>query len=276
MKSTPLYIAAVLVVVTASCKKSNSSNSNSNSNVWLSSVTSWSSPTSIVDSFSYDSSHRIASYSQFEYDTSYGYPVAYNWAAVFSLTGSSSAPPASYTNNLTGANEVHQLSYDAQGRIIKDTSLGSSGWVIYFSYPGGNIAITALYDGTIGNSLIDTLYMSNGDIGSLHIYGPNNAGTADSLEGNIKYGFSGISNPAYHSSITSSIGPLIYILGISGFGGFFDPVSQKALNSISGVADGLPSGQTLDYKLTTDSQGRLSQMSASLGGSSEVITYQYY
>jgi hypothetical protein len=229
-----------------------------------------------VDSFSYDSSHRVASYQQFEYDTSTGTPNSGNWSAIFSLPAGSSAPPSSYTNNLTGASELHQLTYDAQSRIIKDSSLGSSGWVIYFSYPSNEIAITALLDGTIGNSIVDTLFLSNGNIGSAHIYGPNNAGTADSLEESIKYGFSGTSNPAYHSAITSSVGPLLYILAISGYGGNYDAISQKAYNSISGVGDGLPSGVTINFTLSTDAQGRLSQQSVNFAGTEAIISYRYY
>jgi hypothetical protein len=277
MKKSPLYLMAAALFLFTACKKSSSShNNNSNSNAWLSSVTSWSSPTSIVDSFSYDSSHRVATYMQFEYDTSTGTPSAYTWSAVFSLPAGNSAPPASYTNNLTGTNELHQLYYDGQSRIIKDSSLGSSGWVIYFSYPSNEIAITALYDGTIANSIVDTLFLSGGNIGNVHIYAPNNAGTADSLEGTIKFGFSGISNPAYHSAITSSVGPLLYILAISGFGGNYDAISQNAFNSLSGVGDGLPSGVTFNYTLSTDAQGRLSQQSISVGGSESTISYRYY
>lgn len=259
-----------------SCKKSNSSSNSSNSNSWLSSVTNYSAQESIVDSFSYDSSHRLASFMQFGYDTSGGNIQYGNWSAIFSLPAGSSAAPTSYTNNLTGTTELHQLTYDAQGRIIKDSSTGSSGWVIYFGYPNGNIAINAYYDGTVANSLLDTLFMSNGNIGSFHVYGPNNAGTADSLEGVIKYGFSGIANPAYHSTLTNSIGPLIYILEISGYGGTFDAISQKVLNSMSGQTDGLPAGVTISYSLTTDSKGRLSQQSASYGGGYANIVYRYY
>lgn len=277
MKKSPLYLAVLATVLFAACKKSNSShNNNSNANYWLSSVTSWSSPTSIVDSLTYDSSHRVATFIQLEFDTSSGSPLEYGWSATFSLTAAGSAPPTSYTTNLSGIDEFHQLTYDAQGRIIKDSSLGSSGWVNYFSYPAGEIAITALYDGTIANSVIDTLYISGGNINSFRIYGPNNAGTADSLEGSIKFGFSGINNPAYHSAITSSVGPLLYILQISGFGGNFDPISQKALNSLSGTGDGLPAGVTLDYSLSTDALGRLSRQTISYGGSVGIVNYRYY
>jgi hypothetical protein len=276
MKKSPLYLAAFALCLLCACKKHNSSGNNSNSNSWLSSITSWSTPTSIVDSFTYDSAHRLASYVQIEFDTSTGIPRSGSWSAVFSLPAGSSAPPSSYTNDLTGTPELHQLIYDAQGRIIKDSSLGSSGWVIYFSYPGNNIAITALYNGTIANSIVDTLYLSGGNVGSTHIYGPNNAGTADSLQQSVRFGFSSLSNPAYHSAITPSIGPLMYILAISGYGGNYDPISQKVFNSLSGVGNGLPSGVTINYNLITDSKGRLSEQTVNFGGAGAITTFRYY
>jgi hypothetical protein len=281
MKKSLLYPVAFTLFLFCACKKHNSSgnnNNNSNSNAWLSSVTSYSpgSRQSVVDSFSYDSSHRIATYQQFAFDTSSGSPNSANWSAIFSLPADSAAPPATYTNDLSGVQELHQLTYDAQGRILMDSSLGSSGWVIYFGYPNGNIAMNAYYDGTIANSLLDTLFMSGGNIGSFHVYLPNNDGTADSLEGNVRFGFSGIVNPAYHPAITSKIGPLMYILAISGYGGNYDAISQKAFNSESGIIDGLPTNVTLNYSLATDNLGRLSRQSASLGGSSGIISYRYY
>ena len=277
MKKSPYYLAVLTLILFCACKKHNSTNNNnSNSNSWISSLTSWSPGTSIIDSFSYDSSHRIASFMQFEYDTSTGSPISGNWSAVFSLPASGSAPPSSYTNNLTGFPELHQLYYDAQGRIIEDSSTGSSGWIIYISYPNNNIAITALLDGTIGNSIVDTLYPSGGNVANVHVYGPNNAGTADSLEGTIRFGYSGTANPAYHSAIASSIGPLIYILSFSGYGANIDPISQKAFNSLEGVGDGLPSNVTINYTLTTDSQGRLIQQSVNYAGNAGTISYRYY
>jgi hypothetical protein len=276
MKKKPFYLAILMLFLFGACKKHNSSNNNSNSNSWLSSITSWSPGTAIVDSFSYDSSHRIASFMQFEFDTSTGTPLSGNWSAVFSLPAGASAAPPSYTNNLTGYSELHQLFYDGQGRIIEDSSTGYSGWIIYFSYPNNNIAITALLDGTIANSIVDTLYLSGGNIANVHVYGPNNAGTADSLEGVLKFGYSGIADPAYHSAIASSVGPLIYMLSFSGYGANIDPISQKAFNSLSGVGDGLPSNVTINYTLTTDSQGRLSQQSVDYTGAAGTLTYRYY
>jgi hypothetical protein len=276
MKKTPFYLAAFLIFLFCACKKSNSSNNNSNSNSWLSSITSWSPGSSIVDSFTYDSSHRVASFLQFENDTTSGNIATGNWSAVFSLPAASSAPPTTYTNTLTGTSELHQLLYDGQGRIIEDSSTGTSGWIIYFSYPGNNIAITALFDGTIADGFVDTLFPSGGNISNVHVYGPNNAGTADSLEAAIKFGYSSIANPAYHSAIASSLGPLIYVLAFAGYGGNIDPISQKAFNSLSGVGDGLPSNVTVGYTLTTDSQGRLIQQTVNYNGAAGALIYRYY
>jgi YD repeat-containing protein len=269
------FVLSALLIV--ACKKDNSSGNSGSNTSYLSSVTLVSPQTMVVDSFAYDSSHRVASFTQTTFDTTSGSPVTGSWSAVFALAAGSSAPPQTYTNNLTGVTETHQLTYDGQGRIIKDTSLGASGWVIYFSYPNSNINITALYDGTVANSIADTLTISNGNIGTAQYYAPNNAGTADSLEDLIKFGFSSISNPAYHATLTGSIGPLIQILAFSGYGGGLDVISQKAFNSEDAVlSDGLPPNTTINFTLTTDSQGRLSTQSAGFGGIGVTITYRYY
>jgi hypothetical protein len=276
MRNLPLCLAAALLTFAGACKKSSSSHpTNSNSTAWLSSVTNWAPQTSVVDSFVYDSGHRVAAFLQAEFDTSTGSPLFGAWSAVFALPAAAGAPPTSYTTDLSGIQELHQLTFDGQGRIVKDSSTGPSGWVNYFGYPNGNIAITALYNGTVSNSIVDTLFLSAGNMSSFHIYGPNNAGTADSLAGIIEFGFSGTANPAYHQPLTSSIGPLIYILQISGFGGNLDCVSQKAFNAVSGIAAGFPAGITINYKLVNDNQGRLTSQSASFGGAS-VLSYRYY
>lgn len=284
MRKLPLSLTVIGLLFTISCKKSSSSNNNNNnggdSKGWVSSITSYSpgDRQAIVDSFSYDGTHRVASYQQFEYDTSSGTAYSANWSAIFTLPADTTKPPLTYTNDLSGTMELHELTYDAQNRIIRDSSTGPSGWVIYFGYSGNYIAINAWLNGN-GNfegSLIDTLFMSNGNIGSFRVYGPNDAGTADSIQGNLTLGYGNLVNPCYHSVITSSVGPLIYILAISGYGGNFDAVSQKAFNSISGQVDGLPGNVTLHYAQTADSQGRLIQETGNLGGSSGTITYRYY
>jgi hypothetical protein len=55
-----------------------------------------------------------------------------------------------------------------------------------------------------------------------------------------------------------------------------DPVSQKASSSLSGNIDGLPSGLTINFSQSTDSEGRLSVLSASLFGIGETVYFNYY
>jgi hypothetical protein len=276
MKNSPLYPLAFALLLFWACKKSNASHSSSDSNSWLSSATNYSLRQSIVDSFSYDSSHRLAGFQQLLHDTSsIGGVTSYSWSANFALPAGSSDPPLTYSTDLTGSEELHQLSYDGQGRIIKDSSTGSSGYVTYFSYPDGNIAITNLYDGTIRDAILDTLFMSSGNISGYRIYGPNHTGTGDTLDMAVRFGFSGVANPAYQASTATSVGPVIYTLQI-GVGGLFDNLSQKAVNSISGKINFLPFGAPVLYTLTTDNDGRLIQQSGSVGASYATIVYRYY
>lgn len=261
-----------------SCHKDGSNNGNSGSSTdYLSSVTSSSPKTKYVDSFLYDGSHRLTGFAQYVYDTSSGYSESYSSQISFTLPASGSAPSA-YTysdDQVTG--DQHKLSYDAQGRIIKDTSISGSGFVTYFSYSGSNIAIKVLFDGSPLNNQIDSLFLSNGNIGSQHVYFPNDAGTADSLVGNLQFGYNQIANPAYHADISSAVGPLLHVLQFDGYSNFVDPISQKALNSVVGMAEGLPGNSSFSYNLSTDSKGRLSVVTSNApGAAGSMIVYRYY
>ncbi len=271
LKSSAVLIALLLIV---SCKKSSSSNNSSEANAWVSSIQLYAPGTEerFVDSFTFDGSHRIATYQQFHYDSTYGYPQFATWSAIFSLPAGGSKPPAGYTNDMTGTPESHQLSYDAQGRITEDSSTGASGWVIYFGYPAGKISINAFFNGNVSNSILDTLTMSNGNMVSEVIYQPNTSHTADSLQVTNGQGFSDIANPCYHSALSVSVGPLIHILAIAGYGSDFDPISQKAFNSQSSTCCHL-SPITVKYTQYTDSLGRLTQQTDSYG---DLLTFRYF
>ena len=274
MKKMLFFLLILCVITVLSCKKGGSSNNNSQSGYYVSSATSVSSGSSLVDSFVYDSSHRVAGFIQISHDTSTGTPVQTEVSYIFTLPGSS-APPSAYQYTSPAGTESHTLSYDNQGRIAKDTC-ATTGYVAYFSYPNNNIAITVLFDGSPMNNQIDTLYMSNGNITKANTWMPNNAGTADSLQGSLNFGYGSVTNPMYHSTITGSIGPLFYIFTVTGLGGGVDPISAKAQSSLSGKIDGLPSGITINFSQTTDSKGRLSVLSASLFGLGESIYFRYY
>lgn len=268
-----LLLPAVGIIV--SCHKSGSSNNNHNNNAWLSSVVSLQPQTRVIDSFYYDSSHRLTLFSQYAYDSSQGSPAFGTWSVQFAYSGTVSQP-TSYLYVIASTADIHALSYDAQGRITRDTSVSGTGYVAHYSYPGGNVATTVLFDGTPMNNQIDTMFLSSGNVTTLHIYYPNSAGTADSLEGAVNFGFTSLANPAYHADLTNSIGPLLYILQLDGYGSSVDPISQHAFNSVGGSGSGLPPGVTLKYNQTTDSQGRLVKLSSSLGPVAGSISFTYY
>jgi hypothetical protein len=276
MKKWLLILFLPFVLWVTSCKKSGSSNNTHNNNAWLSSVVSLQPQTRVIDSFYYDSSHRITGFSQFEFDSSQGYPSFGEWVAQFVYPAGTSFQPYSYAYFIGSFADIHALTYDAQGRISRDTSISGTGYVAHYSYPNGNIATTVLFDGTPANNQIDTLFLSNGNVATLRIYYPNAAGTADSLAGAVNFGFTSLANPAYHADLTNSIGPLLYILQLDGYGSSVDPISQHAFNSVGGTGSGLPPGVTLKYNQTTDSQGRLTELSSPLGPVAGSISFTYY
>jgi hypothetical protein len=273
-KWLPVLLLPALWVV--SCKKSGSSNNNRNNNAWLSSVVSLQPQTRVIDSFYYDSSHRITRLSQYQYDSSQGSPTFGALTVQFAYPAGTTSQPTSYLYVFGSSADIHALTYDAQGRISRDTSVSGTGYVAHYSYPGGNIATTVLFDGTPMNNQIDTMFLSGGNVTSLRIYYPNTAGTADSLGGEVNFGFTSLANPAYHTDMTNSIGPLLYILQLDGFGSSVDPISQHAFNTFGGTGSGLPPGVSLKYNQTTDSQGRLIELSSSLGPVAGSISFTYY
>jgi hypothetical protein len=277
MKKYPLPLLILALFLIFSCKKSNSGgNSTTATSTYLSSAVSWSPQQKIVDSFSYDSLHRLTQFSQLTYDTTSGSAQYYSSNVEFTYQDNATSPTRYvYSDTLLGDySDIHILSYDGQGRIVKDTSYSGSDYVAYYSYPNNNPASTVLFEGTIDDNLIDTLFLTNGNISSEHVYNSDVPGQPDVLDGDVQYGFSSTANPAYHSAITSSIGPLLATLEINGFGGFVDFISKNAVNKLSGIADGLPPGTVLNYTLTNDSKGRLSQMA--FVGASGGIVFHYY
>jgi hypothetical protein len=272
-----LFLSLALLI--GSCKKSGSGNNKPSNSSYLSSASLRSSQTQVIDSFTYDNTHRLIVFAQYKYDTTSGSPVADGLIATFSYTGNSPvADHYTFVQLSSGANsDVHQLSYDGQNRILKDTSLSGSGYVTYFSYPGNNIVSRLLFDGTASNNQIDTVFLSNGNVSSQHIYYPNNAGTADSLSGSPQYGYSSSLNPLYHSEIVGTTGPLLNLLAYDGYGGFNDFLSPDAINKAWNLGNGLPVGTVLNFNLIADSKSRVALITiSSIGGGSASITFNYY
>jgi hypothetical protein len=268
-----------MVLLIISCKKSNSGgNSNVAATSYVSSAISTSSQQQIIDSFSYDSSHRLANYMITVYDTTSGY-VQYNSQVLkFIYNGSNTYP--SYYNEYDTAlgntdGDYHLLSYDGQNRVTKDTSLSGSGYVAYYSYPSNNLASTVLWEGTLQNNLMDTLYMANGNIGTEIIYDAEVPGQPDVQQGDINFTYASTANPCYHEATANSIGQVLFIASINGSGDFVDFISKDAYTGASGTQQGGPI-VAFKYTLSNDSKGRLSRVTGSAAGASGTILYNYY
>jgi hypothetical protein len=277
MKLSTLILLSTLALF-CSCKKGNSSGSTPPPVYYLSSVVASSPQQRIVDSFYYDTLHRIDTFTQSFYDTSSGSPVFNTWMVQFLYQGPNTWPSwyNYYDIPLGGFGDYHLLSYDANDRITKDTSLSGSGYVTYFSYPNNNIAATTLYEGTADDNLIDTLYISNSNIGGEVVYLSNIPGQPDVLQGDVHFTNTSTANPAYHAPISNSIGPLLFNLTVNSNGDFVDFISKNAWQRISGTEGSPPSDVALTYTLITDSKGRLAKMTAGSGTSAGTITFSYY
>lgn len=277
MKKNLLFLAPLFLFA---CSKHNNTGSNNNGPVsWLSSVSIYNSGTRLTDSILYDPSHRVAQFGQYQFDTTSGPPKVYSWTATFTLPPDTAAPPTSYVYAGAGVPETHQLSYDGQGRITKDTNLVTSGTVMYFSYFNSNIAVKIFFDGSQQDYQLDTLSLTNGNITTSRIHLPNAAHTADSLESSLILGYGGFGNPGYQSGIALAIGPLLYVLQLNTFGSVWDFTSIRAFNSVEDITYGQSSGPTssiITYTQTGDSKGRLIQSVPYAGSTVGMITFNYY
>lgn len=278
MKKSTLSLLTAASLFIVSCHKNNGAgNSPTSNDNYLSSVVTWSGQQILVDSFSYDGSHRLARYGQYVYSAGSTTPDQ-GWSATFALPGND-APPTAYTYTTLdnpGAQDLHQLSYDGNGRIIKDTSLSGTGFVAYYTYPSNAIATTVYFDFDVRDHQVDTLFMSNGNISKEKVYYPNAAYTADSLEGSTQYSFSGVTNPAWHPAVANSIGPLLFILNIDDYGSPLDPLSKNAFSKVGIVDTGLPVGYGYTFNQQTDSKGRLVQLTPVGGAAGDKVVYNYY
>lgn len=248
-------LAACVVLALAACKKnSGGSGSNTQTSGYLASVRIGSPGQLLVDTFSYNPGHHLVRFA--EYISGSGVSQADSAFFEFAFTNDTTLP-SGYTYRADGITDPHNLYYDANKRIVKDTSLSGTGYVAYYSYPNGNPACTVLFDGTALNNQIDTLYLSGGNISHLKTYFPNDAGTADSLEGNVQYTFGPQANPAYQAGLSESLGHLLYTLSFDTFGGYEDFISKNILQSAVGV--GVPG---INFTATTDASGRVTELNA--------------
>ncbi len=274
--------AFLLVCVAAllfSCKKSgsgtstnnNNSNNNNNNNTpgndslfFVISIRDYSPQNLVNDSIVYNSANKIAKFLQYEYDTTSGPAIADSIRTVFSFSGADTIP-SSYISYQDGTTDPHLLSYDGQGRIVKDTSTSGSGYVAYFSYPNNEIVSTVLFEGTYVDTQIDTLFMGSNNINSSALY--YSGGDFST----IHLSYSSYNNPVYNPGIENGVGPLLYLLCLDGYGGGADYISKKQTSSESIIQDGTFLG-SFNFNISLDSRARVSQYTAS--GATVLYTYK--
>jgi hypothetical protein len=269
-----VLLLVCLSLLAGSCKKNSSGSNKPVNNSYLASVLNYSPQAQVVNSFTYDNAHRLTVFSQYDYDTTTGYPRYGSLITTFTYAGNS-AIPATYSETANGsAPDLHMLYYDGGSRIIKDTSLSGDGYVAYYSYPGNNISSIVLFKGNMTDNQIDTQFVNNGNVITKHIYYPNDAGTADSLEAAAQYGYLPDVNPCYHTEMAVTIGPLLNTLTFDGFGDFGDFVSANAVSQLSGF--GVPPGYVLNWK--KDNNGRATNLTITIPGQSGSanIVFSYY
>lgn len=175
--------------------------------------------------------------------------------------------------------DYHLLSYDADLRMTKDSSLSGSGLVTYFTYPNGNIAITTLPEGTPDDNFIDTAYVSNGNVSTETNWFPQVPGGANVNSGEAWFNYVSAANPAYHPAISRSIGPLLFNWTFSNSGEFVDFISKNVYQKETNTGEFAPLAvSSLNYSITTDSKGRLAKLISSGGASTSAATivFNYY
>ncbi|HTB53595.1 MAG TPA: hypothetical protein VK718_12565 [Ferruginibacter sp.] len=244
----------------------------------LSSVTLALTGLAIKDSFEYDTANHLARLLQYEYDSiDFPGPVADSEVVTFIITGN--GLPSSYHFTHQSVNSIHQLFYNSQNQIIKDTS-SPSGYVAYYTYHNNNVTANILFDGTTTDSRIDSLYFSNEEQDSTHVYVSSSDGTADSLITDQLYSFSSYANPAYYPAISTTLGPLLYAItqDFTGedFGNINTPITDfNSKNTVDAVSHYAAFLVTASLSTILDSKGRVSLITYP-ADNLERIRYTYY
>ena len=278
------------IIFAASCVKStptpppttgggSGSGSNPSNNSYLSSIRNNTPLAPVVDSFTYDNSNRLTKITIIA--NSPDSHLSGESTVTFSYSGTSTTPGSYIINNPDQNSSSHQLYYDGQNRITKDSTLDGTGLVTYWSYSNGNI-VSVTKSGS-SEQMIDTLFFNNGNVTTNHSYIANNAGTVDTLLSSSQYTYTTIVNPCYHQAMASTFGPLLNNLVIDGGFTDFVSVNAKSTETNSGFGfpglHGLPQAQsTRTFDWTTDSKDRAASLKVTdpLIGTVGNLIFSYY
>lgn len=243
-----------LAAFTGGCSKNNSGTP-STTPAYLSSARFFTPRMQVVDSFHIDFNKRIIQYTQYKYDTTSGSPAVDSILVSFTYSGGHTGPDSYMLSRPSvGFSETHQLSYDGQNRLLKDTTVNGSGNFALFSYPGTDQACNFNYGNSPGTIKSDTLFITNGNVSSLRVYVANSAGTGDTIFSVMNFAHSSYPNPAYQQQTASTIGMLLFNLTIIGFSGYADFTSPAIADHLIQI---FPNSQSILLSFTTDSHGRV-------------------
>ena len=113
--------------------------------------------------------------------------------------------------------------------------------MVYYSYPGNNIACEIEFEGTAQGNLIDTFYMTSGNAGTDVSYLSNIPGQPDLQEYDVQFTYQSIANPSYHEAMTNSIGPLLTTVELNSNASIMDFISKNVSNHETGTESHHPS-----------------------------------
>ncbi|HVW61654.1 MAG TPA: hypothetical protein VHC48_16490 [Puia sp.] len=270
-----LALSLAAAVVFSSCSHSGSSDGGGSpvNNSYLSSARTIAPDEIEVDSFAYDAQHRVATFAQYATNgTDSG-----SMTSVFNFSGSNPLPD-SYVYTLNdGTPELHTLTFDGQGRIIKDTSTGASHFVTYYTYPGNYIISRVFVAGDLSSeAYADTMVVTDGNWTGAKVWfwDPSEGQWAD--EEQVTYGHSAAANPGYKAEVANAVGPLLHVLSLYNFSGYADYVSKTIVTKVTGMLEDLPPGGAI-YTAHADASGRVTELTPNgLGTSGYKTVFTYY
>ncbi len=212
-----------------------------------------------IDSLTYDVNGRVVKIFETTTDTAFGVidPLRDSASYTFTFSGNSSVPTsyaASYTGFTGTGAEQHNLYYDSQNRIIKDSLLNPliNGFAALNYYYGYNLIVYDIINktdsGLVSIQKDSLLLNASGNVtaDNSHYLDYNNQPSAE----HDLITFSNYANPLYEKNLAGSLGPFLTTLLSHDF------ISSSLFSSLT---YNYQSGSTdiLTYTWTTDTRGRV-------------------
>jgi hypothetical protein len=222
---TKHLLILIIPILALSCKK-DISTSSVNASAGTTTSYSYYSPANHYfekDTLLYNTNQNLVKISHYDYDSSAGPTLVYVDSGSYTFTvNPSTGYPSSYTILWYSSaldvsqDEIHNLFYDNQNRLIKDSlaqnlvSSNDAHLRVYYTYSGNNIFCNAYSQSSPDSiSYTDTITLNNGNVIRRSAY------TGD-LSSNFQvvfdtvYNYSDYVNPLYNANLALNIGLLLF------------------------------------------------------------------